>query len=219
MASLETYRGHKFADKTYAGKPGCLVPYYALALFAGIRPDWKDGEMGKILPKDINLDTNTIHIEPSVSKNDEKRTITIQPNLKKWLLAYPLDEYEILPILNIERSLREVRKDNELTHDILRHTFISMHVGKFRSVGDAALEAGNSDSIIRKHYLDVISKEEAERFWAIEPSKAPLCFSLADKRNQPRMLFARRAVGRQAALVVKMEIQEVDTIFTTRRLQ
>lgn len=173
MEHLETYSGHEFKNGEFAGSPGCLVPYYALALFAGIRPDWKDGEISKILPSDINLETGTIHIEPTVSKNDEKRNIRIQPNLRKWLEAYPPENYPILPMSNMNRSLTDVRKKHNLSHDILRHTFISMHVGKFRSVGDAALEAGNSDSIIRKHYLDVISKEEAERFWAIEPSKAP----------------------------------------------
>ena len=37
-----------------------------------------------------------------------------------------------------------------------------MTVGAFRSVGDAALQAGNSEAIIRKHYLDLKSVEEAD---------------------------------------------------------
>jgi pyruvate/2-oxoglutarate/acetoin dehydrogenase E1 component len=59
-----------------------------------------------------------------------------------------------------------------LTHDVLRHTFISMFVAKFRSMGEAALQAGNSESIIRKHYLDLKSKEEAEQFFGIMPKHA-----------------------------------------------
>jgi hypothetical protein len=39
----------------------------------------------------------------------------------------------------------------------MRHTFISMHVAKFRSLGEAALQAGNSEAIIKKHYLDLKS--------------------------------------------------------------
>jgi hypothetical protein len=30
------------------GSPGCMVPYFALTLFTGIRPDWLDGEIGKL---------------------------------------------------------------------------------------------------------------------------------------------------------------------------
>ena len=47
-------------------------------------------------------------------------------------------------------------------HNVLRHTFISMTVGAFKSVGDASLQAGNSESIIRKHYLDLKTEAEAE---------------------------------------------------------
>ena len=56
-----------------------------------------------------------------------------------------------------------------IAHDVLRHTFISMFVGKYRSMGEAALQAGNSESIIRKHYLDLKSTAEAEQFFGILP--------------------------------------------------
>jgi hypothetical protein len=56
-----------------------------------------------------------------------------------------------------------------LTHDVLRHTFISMFVAKFRSIGEAALQGGNSEGIVRKHYLDLKSEGEAERFFSIAP--------------------------------------------------
>jgi hypothetical protein len=68
------------------------------------------------------------------------------------------------------RRLRlKFRKHFKLSHDVLRHTFISMFVGKFRSMGDAALQAGNSEAIIRKHYLDLKSPAEAEKFFNILP--------------------------------------------------
>jgi hypothetical protein len=44
-----------------------------------------------------------------------------------------------------------------------------MYVGKFRSIADAALQAGNSEEIIRRHYLDLKSQAEAARFFAIVP--------------------------------------------------
>lgn len=46
----------------------------------------------------------------------------------------------------------------------MRHTFISMFVAKFRSIGDAAIQAGNSEAIIRRHYLDMKSQTDAEDF-------------------------------------------------------
>jgi hypothetical protein len=38
-------------------------------------------------------------------------------------------------------------------------------------MGEAALQAGNSESIIGKHYLDLKSKEEAEQFFSILPQR------------------------------------------------
>jgi hypothetical protein len=69
----------------------------------------------------------------------------------------------------VTRIRRKVFSAFGLTHDVLRHTFISMFVAKFRSMGEAALQAGNSESIIRKHYLDLKSAAEAEQFWGILP--------------------------------------------------
>jgi hypothetical protein len=100
-----------------------------------------------------------------------KRNITIQPNLAAWLKAYPLDEFPIMPV-GFKRLRLKFRHQFNLSHDILRHTFISMFVGKFRSLGDAALQAGNSEAIIRKHYLDLKSPEEATQFFGILPKKA-----------------------------------------------
>ncbi len=47
-----------------------------------------------------------------------------------------------------------------------------MFVAKFRSIGEASLQAGNSESIIRKHYLDLKTTEEAEQFFGILPNHA-----------------------------------------------
>ncbi len=166
MLFLEGYTGHKGTKKP---RPGIMVPYFALALFAGIRPDWKDGEIRKIKPHHINQETGVIHVEPEVSKVHEKRNVQIQLNLAAWLRRYPLERYQIIPPGCREMRL-EIRKKFNLGHDILRHTFVSMLVGKDRSVSEAALQAGNSEAVIRKHYLDLKSKAEAGRFWAISPT-------------------------------------------------
>jgi integrase len=60
------------------------VPFFALALFAGIRPDWQDGEISKLRPANIDFKKGVIRIEPEVSKINERRIIQIQPNLKAW---------------------------------------------------------------------------------------------------------------------------------------
>ncbi len=94
----------------------------------------------------------------------------IQPCLRAWLTRYPIDRYPIIP-RSAANLLTAVRKKFSLGHDVLRHTFISMHVAKSRSVGDAALQAGDSEAIIKKHYLNRVSPEEADAFWKITPAR------------------------------------------------
>lgn len=150
---------------------GLWVPYLALCLFAGIRPGVPDGEITKLKPEMIDLTAGIIHISAEVSKVHESRKIVIQPNLAAWLRAYPVEKFPIVPG-NFKKRRQKFAKNLGLTHDVLRHTFISMFVAKFRSIGEAAIQAGNSESIIRKHYLDLKSKEEAEQFWAVMPKHA-----------------------------------------------
>jgi integrase len=72
--------------ETFAG--GKLVPSFALSLFAGIRPCVRFGEITKLKPKSVRLDTGVIRIEPDVAKVRMPRNVSIQPNLAAWLRAY-----------------------------------------------------------------------------------------------------------------------------------
>ncbi len=156
MEAMETYQGGKW------------VPYFALCLFAGIRPAVPHGEITKLKPSAVNLEAGVIKISAEVSKVREPREVVIQPNLAAWLRAYPLDKFPIV-LGNFKKRRQKFAKQFALTHDVLRHTFISMFVAKFRSLGEAAIQAGNSEAIIRKHYLDLKSAAEAEAFWSIMP--------------------------------------------------
>ena len=147
---------------------GRWVPYFAICLFAGIRPGVPDGEIAKLRPEAVNLQTGVINISADVSKVREPRKVTIQPNLAAWLRAYPIDKSPIVVASFYNRRARFVEKFG-LTHDITRHTYISMFVAKFRSIGEAALQSGNSESIIRSHYLDLKTAAEAEEFFSILP--------------------------------------------------
>jgi integrase len=174
-----------------ACRDGALVPFFALCLFAGIRPCVRTGEIVKLRPENVRLDTGVIHIEPEVSKVRMKRNVTIQPNLAAWLRAYPLDRFPIIPT-NFQNIRARVAKAFGLSHDVMRHTFISMHVAKFRSMGEAALQAGNSESIIRKHYLDLKTPAEAEEFFGILPHRtiAPAATTLAFPAQGPAQAAA-----------------------------
>jgi integrase len=163
--------------ETFEG--GRWIPYFALCLFAGIRPCALEGEIAKLQPCAINLESGMISITAEVSKVREPRKVVIQPNLAAWLRAYPLDKYP-LNVGNFYQRRDKFKKRFSLSHDVLRHTFISMFVGKFRSIGEAAIQAGNSEAIVRKHYLDMKTSAEAEQFFSIVPRHAKTPCQLGD---------------------------------------
>ena len=163
---------------------GALVKCFALAYFAGIRPD---GEMKRLAEKSgelINLRTGIIKIPASVSKTKETRQVAISPNLRQWLVAY--DSYPIIPT-NFDRLMKHARGHYGLQHDESRHSFISNHVGLHRSVGDAALQAGNSESIVKKHYLNLHSKDESEAYFSLTPNGGKCRASIFDGKQSENL--------------------------------
>jgi integrase len=151
-------------------RDGQLIPYFALALFTGIRTG---GELEKLAEHPdrhelIDLKRGVIRIPPEVSKTRQLRTVTITPNLAAWLRCAP-QPLVILPP-NHDRCVKLIREKFAIGRDVLRHTFITMHVGLSGSVGRAALEAGNSESVVKRHYLNLAGASEAVDFWAIAPA-------------------------------------------------
>lgn len=146
-------------------KGGRLARYFALTLFAGVRPR---GEIEKLSRNEelISLANGSIQITAAIAKTARPRPITIQPNLSEWLSRYPA---HILPA-GSETGIKSIRKHFGLTPDILRHTFVSMHLKAFGSFADTAIESGNSEKIIRDHYLNVTTQTEASAFWKIAPA-------------------------------------------------
>ena len=166
---LETYTGGPRKPQ----KPGFLVPYFALATFAGLRPSVPDGEIWKIgqladASRTVDTEVGVIRISPEIAKTDFVRPVKIRPNLARWLAKYPLKEYPLV-MPNLQHHVTAVRVKFGLTDDVLRHTWISAHVAQFKSIGEAAIEAGNSEAIIKVHYLNLMSELEAAAFWQILP--------------------------------------------------
>jgi len=160
----------KYVEEFRGGK---LVPYFALALFAGLRPSVREGEIWKIgqLPdasRVVDVKMKLIRLSPDVAKTKSLRQIKIQPNLAAWLEQYQAPAFPIWGP-GMENLIGDVRKHFALSDDILRHTWVSMHVAAFQSLGGTALEAGNSETIIRRHYLNMVSEADALAFWKIRP--------------------------------------------------
>jgi site-specific recombinase XerD len=145
---------------------GKYARHFALALFAGIRPE---GELSKLEERDIDLVNGVIKIRPDVSKVHRSRQITIQPNLREWLVRFADS-----PLAITEHAYRKVKATHAKGHDVLRHTFCSNHLQMSGTFAETAIESGNSEQILKDHYVNRTTKTEADKFWAIKPSFVPL---------------------------------------------
>lgn len=153
-------------------KNGEFCRYYALLLFAGLRPESEAVRLSTHRRQHelIDLDNGEIELPAEITpKSSGARTVTIQPNLAAWLKAYP---GHILPARDVRRDLGNIRKKFGLSQDICRHSWFTYFIGQHDSVSAAAIEGGNSESVIKDHYLKVARKRKskAKEFWEIRPS-------------------------------------------------
>jgi hypothetical protein len=54
---------------------------------------------------------------------------------------------------------------------VLRHSFISYRIADVKSADQVALEAGNSPSIIFKHYRELTTEQQADEWFGILPKE------------------------------------------------
>jgi hypothetical protein len=140
--------------------------YLALLLFAAVRPEeMRRLSVGGTLQECLNLETGYLTIPSRVAKGRGLRKIKIRPALKAFLTAYPhrigLKEYHFKKIKS--------QLSFKIPHDGLRHTGITAIYMDLRNFADTALETGNSEQVIRKHYLGNWTEEQSSKFWSIRP--------------------------------------------------
>ncbi len=163
-----------------------LVPFVALALFAGIRPTWPDGEISRItVEKDFIWEANVIRLAGADTKTGRPREVAISDNLRAWLTAYPIKDFPIIPP-NFRKLYLALRKRFDLGYDVLRHTYCSMLVGVDNSVAKAALQAGNSEAVLWANYLHLVQREEAAEFWKIMPQSSAAARGMRVPRPKPQ---------------------------------
>ena len=164
ITSVDTVRELMSYAMNYKG--GKMVKFFALIYFAGIRPD-PSGEIGKM--KTVDLTSGKIPIKPVEAKTSSARTVTIMDSLKPWLEMY--EDMPIIP-LNCKNDAAHIRKKFGLGQDETRHSYISYHVALYGSLAQTALQAGNSETMIKEHYLMFPTHEEGRQFFSIVPDKA-----------------------------------------------
>lgn len=145
------------------------VPYFALCLFAGIRPQ---GEIGRLTWADINFERREIDIRADVSKTGDERFIEMSENLVLWLLPHRQTSGAIEAARAAVELVRE-KSGVRWEPDCMRHSFGSYHMAQHENAGKTALQMGHRTiDTTFEHYRRAVRKEDAARFWSIKPEGA-----------------------------------------------
>lgn len=139
----------------------------AMILFGGLRRE----EVEKLDWSAVNFRTGHIEVSAEVSKVARERFAPIPDNLRMWLLPIAKAKGPIVSRV-LMHALRKTWKRAGLypwPQDAHRHSFISY---RRRLIGDAqtALDAGTSETIIKKHYKRPVTQDDAMRFFSIRPA-------------------------------------------------
>jgi integrase len=146
--------------------PPHLIPILAIGAFAGIRM----AELARLDWSAVNLDRRIIEVRAGQAKTASRRVIPISDNLAAWLAPLPR-EGKVLPLSDLQRESSALASalGIDWPRNVLRHSFISYRIAVVKSAEQVALEAGNSPSIIFKHYRELVSEDVPDKWFAILP--------------------------------------------------
>ena len=161
----EIYTPEQFARILHAAPPR-LIPILAIGGFAGMRK----AEMDRLDWSAVDLERKIIEVRAGQAKTASRRIIPISDNLAAWLEPLNRDG-KIVADMDYHRQITALAEalGIDWPRNVLRHSFISYRIALVKSADQVALEAGNSPTIIFKHYRELTTPEIAEKWFAIVP--------------------------------------------------
>lgn len=150
--------------------------FFIFGFFCGIR----SAEIMRLEWRDIDLEAGSIRVRQpkGFSRGIKPRIVELEPNALAWVKKYfnPSKQGKIITMRMTEwkKQVLEPRGlswGNDSNHNVMRHTYATMHVGCFRKAGATALNLGHghSSAVLERHYMGVVPREVARKHWEIWP--------------------------------------------------
>jgi hypothetical protein len=156
-----------------------LVPYVAVGLFAGLRPD---REAAKLARGDIF--NGAIRVLGLHAKDRQRRDVEIHPTLQAWLdlggdfnpknlrkrLARVREAAGLIRLEKVEGKQRKRVVYTGWAQDCLRHTFASNYL-QIYGAEKTIKQMGHGDyQMLFSHYRALVTQAQAEGFWQLTPA-------------------------------------------------
>jgi integrase len=144
-----------------------LLPYVALGAFAGIRA----AELERLDWQKVNVETGYVTIDASIAKTNSRRVIPMSENLKQWLRPRVQQRGPVCGYGNVNNGLLKLAAAAgvEWKRNGLRHSFGSYRTAETSDIPRVSYEMGNSPAMVKQHYLELVTKEEAEKWFGVRP--------------------------------------------------
>jgi integrase len=147
-----------------------LLPYVAIGAFAGLRR----AELQRLDWSEIDFDSALIKVTAKKAKTARRRFVTMQPNLRDWLMPVRKHRGSVMPADNFRQAFDAARVAAGIADwpdNALRHSFASYHLAHFKNAAALALQMGHTNSgMIFDHYRELVRPMDAERYWNIRPA-------------------------------------------------
>ena len=156
---------------TVLANAGDLIDYFAFGLFCGVRPD----ETKALDWSDVTWATKTVRVNARNSTSHDLRHPTMSENLLAWLEPHKdRKKGAIVSMRGFRERFTKVAKAGGLfpwPSDVLRHTFASYWLAKYKDEAHLKFLMGHhlSSGVLKKHYINQVTPEDADKFWAIFP--------------------------------------------------
>ena len=153
----------------HAEKSG-LLPYVAIGLFAGLR----SAELQRLDWSAVKLTERSIVVGAQVAKKRSRRVVEINDTLAAWLAVCAQPKGKVVTVSHFQKALNALAEAAGITdwpHNGLRHSFGSYHLAAHNDTVRTAFQMGHTNPrIVHDHYKALVTKADAERFWALRPA-------------------------------------------------
>ncbi|MCX6906459.1 MAG: tyrosine-type recombinase/integrase [Verrucomicrobia bacterium] len=148
-----------------------LLPYVALGLFAGLRA----AETRRLDWSAVKLSERTIIIGSEVAKKRMRRAVDINDTLASWIVPYIREQGPVVEAVAFRDGFDAMRAKAGLKQwpvNALRHSFGSYHLAIYGDAVRTAAQMGNDSNVVHRFYKALVTKAEAQHFWALRPEGA-----------------------------------------------
>jgi len=181
---IEIFSPDELREILTAARPE-IIPWLAISAFAGLR----SAELQRLDWNEIDLIGRHIEVTAAKSKTASRRLVPITDNLLAWLKRAKVGGR----VTGFENMAKQIgwlvqdvndRRQEQFELDgrdpktapkfvwkrnALRHSFVSYRVAAVKDVAQVALEAGNSPAMIFANYRQLVTEQEAAKWFSIAP--------------------------------------------------